>query len=79
MRIDGGSIPEGATTTGFSFDSVTGYLNWEGKNNFWGCENAEDATLDSYQIWWFGDGEPNGVGCVGPLDLYADFSCSTGD
>jgi len=75
----GGFIPDNATSTGFCFDSVNGHLTWGGANNFWGCDNAENATLESYQIWWFGDGDPNGVGCVGPLDLYADFSGSTGD
>jgi len=75
----GGAVPENATTSGFAFDSVDGHLTWEGANNFWGCENVEESMLETYQIMWFGDGEPNGLSCVGPLDLYADFSCSTGD
>lgn len=76
-------VPPGATTTGFAFngvsDGVSDYLTWNGVNNFWGCQNAETSLLNAFQITWFGDGEPNGEECIGPLKLYADFTCNTSD
>jgi len=72
----GESLPSGGATVGFALGSggSDGYFSWDGTNAFYACQDAEQASLSTYQIWWFGAGEPNGVGCVGPIDIFAEIS-----
>jgi hypothetical protein len=70
-----GSPPAGVRTQGWAFDS-NGVLTNNGHNLFYACQNAEDAEINSYQIWWWGAGEPNGVSCKGPLAIKQADACA---
>ena len=69
-----GSAPAGVRTMGWSFNS-NGILLSNGHNLFYACQNAEQAEINSYQIWWWGAGEPNGVSCKGPLAIHQADPC----
>ena len=75
FSVPHGGAPPGVSTTGFSFGPL-GNLNWEGKNKFWACQNAEQAELNSWQVWWAGAGEPNGVSCRGPIGIKESDGCA---
>jgi hypothetical protein len=70
-----GSPPQGVRTTGWSFAKDGTLLN-NGLDLFYACQNAEQAALHSYEIWWFGAGKPNGVGCKGPLKIAKTDGCA---
>jgi hypothetical protein len=70
-----GSPPPGVRTTGWAFDG-NGILTNNGYNLFYACQNAEQAAINSYQIWWWGAGEPNGVSCKGPLAIKQADACA---
>ncbi|KAI9730652.1 MAG: hypothetical protein M1818_008134 [Claussenomyces sp. TS43310] len=72
----GGAIPQGASSSGFAFDDE-GLLKYNGANKFFGCQTAVESKLQTYEIYWIGDSEPNGVSCIGPLYLEQDDGCST--
>ena len=63
-----GTPPSGVRTTGFAFNGA-GKLTNNGHSLFYACQNAEQAAINSYEVWWFGNGEPNGVSCKGPLGI----------
>ncbi|EXJ65334.1 hypothetical protein A1O7_01675 [Cladophialophora yegresii CBS 114405] len=75
FSVPHGSAPQGVSTTRFSF-GADGALLHEGVNNFYACQNAEQAAMNSFQIWWFGAGQPNGVGCKGPVRIVAGDACA---
>ena len=68
FSVPHGTPPAGTRTTGFAFDG-SGTLTNNGLNRFYACQNAEQAAINSYQIWWWGAGRPNGVSCKGPIHL----------
>ena len=75
----GGVIPVDAVSTGFSF-SGGGPLVWEGKNQFWACQNPELVAMNTYQVWWNGAGEfPVGVDCKGPIGIDEIDGCQRGN
>ena len=75
FSIPHGSPPPGVRTTGWAFDG-NGILTNNGHNLFYACQNAEQAAINSYQIWWWGAGEPNGVSCKGPLAIKQADACA---
>jgi len=75
FSIPHGSPPPGVRTTGWAFDS-NGILTNNGRNLFYACQNAEQAAINSYQIWWWGAGEPNGLHCKGPLAIKHADACA---
>jgi len=72
------STPEGATTTGFAWGSDD-YLVFNGENNFIGCQdtNSAQAELQTYEIFWAGNGAPAGVDCTDTLYIYQNSGVST--
>jgi hypothetical protein len=70
-----GGPPPGVRTTGWAFDG-NGVLTNNGRNLFYACQNAEQAAINTYQIWWWGAGEPNGVSCKGPLAIKQSDACA---
>jgi hypothetical protein len=68
FSVPHGTPPAGARTSGFAFDG-SGTLTNNGMNRFYACQNAAQAAINSYQIWWWGGGEPDGVYCKGPIHL----------
>ena len=74
FSVPHGSAPAGVRTTGFSFNGQ-GVLQNNGRNLFYACQDAEQASINSYQIWWWGAGRPNGVGCKGPLAIKQQAAC----
>ena len=68
FSVPHGTPPAGVKTTGFAFNSA-GHLTNGGKSLFYACQDAEQAAINSYQIWWWGAGKPNGVSCKGPLGI----------
>lgn len=70
-----GAPPQGVRTTGWAFNG-NGVLTNNGHNLFYACQNAEQAAINSYQIWWWGAGEPNGVSCKGPLSIKEADACA---
>ena len=75
FSVPHGGAPAGVRTSGFSFGPGGNLLN-NGKNLFYACQNAEQAAIDSYQVWWFGAGEPNGVSCKGPIGIKQSDGCA---
>lgn len=75
FSVPHGGPPAGVRTTGFSFGPA-GNLRNNGRKLFYACQNAADAEINSYQIWWFGDGEPNGVSCKGPINIQQSDGCA---
>ncbi|OCT54505.1 hypothetical protein CLCR_00962 [Cladophialophora carrionii] len=75
FSVPHGSAPQGVTTSGFSFGPEGALLNG-GVNNFYACQNAQQAAMNTWQIWWFGAGQPNAVGCKGPIKLVAGDACA---
>jgi hypothetical protein len=75
FSIPHGSPPPGVRTTGWAFDG-DGILTNNGHNLFYACQNAEQAAINSYQIWWWGAGEPNGLSCKGPLAIRQADACA---
>jgi hypothetical protein len=67
--------PAGVRTTGWSFASDGTLLN-NGLDLFYACQNAEQAALHSYEVWWWGAGQPNGVSCKGPLQIKKADACA---
>ncbi len=74
FSVPHGGAPPGVRTTGFGFNNQ-GVLENNGRNLFYACQDAEQAALNSYQIWWWGAGRPNGVGCKGPLGISQVAAC----
>ncbi|RVX73380.1 hypothetical protein B0A52_03022 [Exophiala mesophila] len=75
----GGSVPDGAVSTGFSF-SGGGPLMWNNQNKFWACQNPEQAAMNTYQVWWNGaDQLPLGVDCKGPIGADMIDGCQRGN
>lgn len=74
FSVPHGGAPAGVSTSGFFFNRF-GNLVHNGRNNFWACQDAEQAAMNTYQIWWFGAGRPNGVSCQGPLFLQQGPTC----
>jgi len=70
-----GSAPPTVRTTGFDFDS-NGTLTNNGLNLFYACQNADQAAINTYQIWWWGAGQPDGVSCKGPLAIKQADACA---
>lgn len=70
-----GSPPSGVRTQGWAFDR-NGVLTNNGHNLFYACQNAQQAAINTYQIWWWGAGEPNGVSCKGPLAIKQADACA---
>jgi len=68
FSVPHGTPPSGVRTTGFAFNGA-GHLTNNGNNLFYACQNAKEAAINSYQIWWWGNGRPNGVSCKGPLGI----------
>jgi hypothetical protein len=68
FSVPHGTPPAGVRTTGFAFDG-SGTLTNNGLNRFYACQNADQAAMNTYEIWWWGNGEPNGVSCKGPIHL----------
>jgi hypothetical protein len=68
FSVPHGTPPAGVRTTGFAFDG-SGTLTNNGLNRFYACQNADQTAINTYQIWWWGNGEPNGVSCKGPINL----------
>jgi hypothetical protein len=62
-------------TTGFSFGPA-GALKNIGLNRFYACQNAELAAINTYQIYWLADGNPDGFSCVGPLVINRSDACA---
>lgn len=62
--------PPGVQATGFGF-SKEGVLEMEGENRFIACPstNAANPHPGSYQIWWNGNGVPQGAGCLTDIQL----------
>ena len=77
FSVPHGGAPAGVRTTGWSFDGQGVLLN-NGLNLFYACQNAEQAEINSYEIWWWGAGEPNGVSCKGPLHIMKADACARG-
>lgn len=75
FSVPHGGAPAGVSTTGFSF-GPKGALLHNGVNRFYACQNAELAQENSYQLWWVAGGQPNGVGCVGPVRIVAGDACA---
>jgi hypothetical protein len=75
FSVPHGSAPAGVRTTGFTFGPAGNLLN-NGRKLFYACQNAEQASINSYQIWWFGDGQPNGVSCRGPINIKQTDGCA---
>lgn len=75
FSVPHGTAPAGVRTTGFSFGPAGNLLN-NGKKLFYACQNAADAEVNSYQIWWWGNGEPNGVSCKGPINIQQTDGCA---
>jgi hypothetical protein len=75
FSVPHGGTPAGVRTTGFGFNNA-GILMNNRRNLFFACQNAELAAINSYQIWWFGAGEPDGVSCVGPLGIKKSDACA---
>jgi hypothetical protein len=75
FSVPHGGAPQGVSTSGFSF-GPEGALLHAGVNNFYACQNAEQAALNSYQIWWWGAGQPGAVSCKGPIKIVAGDACA---
>lgn len=75
FSVPHGSPPANVRTTGFTFGPAGNLLN-NGKKLFYACQNAADAEINSYQIWWFGNGKPNGVSCKGPINIKQTDGCA---
>lgn len=75
FSVPHGGPPPGVRTTGFSFGPAGNLLN-NGRKLFYACQNAADAEINSYQIWWFGAGRPNGVSCKGPINIKQSDGCA---
>ncbi|KIW72035.1 hypothetical protein PV04_00259 [Phialophora macrospora] len=75
FSVPHGGAPQGVSTSGFSF-GPEGALLHNGVNNFYACQNAEQAELNSYQIWWWGAGQPGAVSCTGPIKIVAGDACA---
>ena len=75
FSVPHGSPPASVRTTGFSFGPA-GNLRNNGNRLFYACQNAADAAINSYQIWWWGNGEPNGVSCKGPIQIRQSDGCA---
>ncbi|KAI4132199.1 MAG: hypothetical protein LQ347_002677 [Umbilicaria vellea] len=62
--------PPGVQATGFGF-SKEGALEMDGENKFIACPstNAANPHPGSYQIWWNGNGVPQGAGCLTDIQL----------
>jgi hypothetical protein len=75
FSVPHGGAPQGVSTTGFSF-GPRGALLHNGVNRFYACQNAALAQENSYQLWWVAGGQPNGVGCVGPIKIVAGDACA---
>jgi hypothetical protein len=75
FSVPHGGAPQGVRTTGFSFGPGGNLLN-NGLNLFYACQNAEQAAINSYQIWWWGNGRPNGVSCKGPISIKQSDGCA---
>jgi hypothetical protein len=68
FSVPHGTPPAGVKTAGFAFDG-SGTLTHNGLNRFYACQDASQAAINTYQIWWWGAGKPNGVSCKGPIHL----------
>ncbi|KAJ9606401.1 hypothetical protein H2200_009362 [Cladophialophora chaetospira] len=75
FSVPHGGAPAGVSTGGFSF-GPRGTLLHNGRNNFYACQNAELAELESWQIWWWGAGQPGGMSCKGPIKIVSGDACS---
>lgn len=65
----GGNVPAGFDAQGFGFDNAAGALTNDGENKFIFCQDVEESSLNSWELWWEGAGEPNGVSCLVNVDL----------
>lgn len=65
----GQSPPVGTVAQGFSFDNAAGALTVNGENKFMACQSVAESEIESWEIWWQGDGEPNGVSCLVDIQL----------
>ena len=64
-----GDVLAGFKAQGFGFDNVAGALINDGENRFIFCQDMEDSSLNSWELWWEGAGELNGVSCLVDVDL----------
>lgn len=71
------TAPQGVRTTGWAFNGGGNLIN-NGQNLFYACQNAEQAAISSYQIWWWGAGKPDGVSCRGPIQIKQADPCARG-
>lgn len=62
--------PPGVLATGFGF-SKEGVLEMERESKFIACPSTDAANSHpgSYQIWWNGNGVPQGAGCLTDIQL----------
>ncbi len=75
FSVPHGGAPQGVSTTGFSF-GPRGALLHNGNNKFYACQNAELAAENTYQIWWWGAGQPGAMSCQGPIKISSGDACS---
>jgi hypothetical protein len=68
FSVPHGTPPTGVRTTGWGFDGSGNLIN-NHLNLFYAYQNAEQAAINTYQIWWWGNGRTNGVSCKGPLAI----------
>ena len=75
FSVPHGGAHAGVSTSGFSF-GPKGALLHNGLNNFYACQNAEMAAMNTYQIWWWGAGQPGAMSCKGPIKIASGDACS---
>ena len=68
-------MPEGMDAQGFGFDNAANTLTNDGENNFIFCQNVDESEMNSWELWWEGDGEPNGVSCFVGVELLRVDEC----
>ncbi|KAK3172375.1 hypothetical protein OEA41_005696 [Lepraria neglecta] len=71
----GADVPSGVDSQGFSFDNAANRLTNGGENNFMFCQDLAESELNSWRLWWEGDGIANGVSCLVGVDLIKVVEC----
>lgn len=68
-------MPVSVDAQGFSFDNAAGALTNGGENKFIFCQDVAESEFNSWELWWEGDGMPNGVSCLVGVDLLMVGDC----
>lgn len=68
-------MPAGMDAQGFSFDNAANALTNDWESKFRLCQHVEESAMNSWELWWEVDGEPNEVGCLIGVDLIKVEAC----